>query len=490
MSETQTRANPSSGQPADLARWVIATRFSSESGHRRLIFCNDAYYYWHPSGTWTVQTQQWLSDLLWQHLSDAFFTFVDAKGNERTTRVNPTINLIANVEAAIRAFVSSGVNTIPRWIGVPPDDMPNPNFLIPFKNGLLDIIATAREGKYIIHPREENFLTTGLVNVDFDPDATSPVWDECLRQWSDGDEDWQTCRNRAYGNCLIPYRGYAKWLLEYGQPRSGKGTGTNSVLGKLLGYPAMQTVKVNNLVDPFGLVGPSKSQVLVIAEADELTHSQDGRKVVALLKSAIGGDPVPVRRMYSHDMTPTKLRFFPIIQCNEMPHLPDASRGLLTKMIGLHFRRSYSGKVDLSLGDKLYRELPGIARTLADACVDLYRDYGKYPIPESTTEVVNTYIAMNNPVDAFLSECFVEDPDGIITNDELCTRRASWESDSGIRLTASNGKPVSDQYLTKTILEKSGWPISKARIANTDADTGVVTRTRGLKGLRFRSPKQ
>jgi hypothetical protein len=474
----KNRSSLTSASPADIANWVIANFFTDSA--TRLLYCDGAdLFYYHPSGQWTVKDPGWLTNELWRILSDAVYEVKTPDGT-RSRRVCPTKSLIENVVSAISAFCQVDASTLPKWLNY--SNNADPRFLIEFKDCILDIKASAAKSQYVVLEKNQNLLNTSVLSVPFSPDALCPLWDDLSLQWGCGDPTWVECRNRCYGYALLPFRGYAKWLLEYGKPRSGKGTATNAVLSSLLSTPNIYFTKVRNLADTFGLDGPDKSQVLVIGEADELTTPSEGRAIVSILKSAVGGDPVPIRIMYTRGQQNRVLRCFPIMQCNEMPHLPDSAQGLMSKMIPLYFGKSFAKSQDHTIPSRLQHELPGIARCWVDAAIRLVASSGNFSIPSTSTDVLHSYNLANNPVEAFLSEYFIEDPTGFVPADEIRACRKRWEAETGMRIKRSDGNRISDQHLLASLVERTAWDIHRDRRSYRNA-SNKITAVRGLTGL-------
>jgi hypothetical protein len=102
-------------------------------------------------------------------------------------------------------------------------------------NGTLDL----RTGKLREHRRED--LLTKLAPVRFDPTATAPLWERCLRRWMAENDDLVEYLRRVVGYAMTAnVREQCLWFL-YGLGSNGK-SAFLQVLLHLLGDYAMQAV--------------------------------------------------------------------------------------------------------------------------------------------------------------------------------------------------------------------------------------------------------
>ena len=92
----------------------------------------------------------------------------------------------------------------------------------------------------------------------------------------------------------------------------------------------------------------------------------------------------------------------PFLIGNKVPNLPNAGRGLSSKMVPMTFNVSFEGAEDYDLMDQVRAELGGIASALGLAAARLVGDNGKFPLTESGKMVMEKYLRVGSPADWFL----------------------------------------------------------------------------------------
>ena len=114
------------------------------------------------------------------------------------------------------------------------------------------------------------------------------------------------------------------------------------------------------LARPFGLAPLIDKPVAILPDA-RLSGRPDNAAITECLLSISGEDDQTVDRKHLPAWTgrlPTRF----VLISNELPRLRDASGALASRLILLRFTRSFYGREDVGLFDRLSRELPGILR--------------------------------------------------------------------------------------------------------------------------------
>jgi putative DNA primase/helicase len=110
---------------------------------------------------------------------------------------------------------------------------------------------------------------------------------------------------------------------------------------------------------------------------------------------------------------------------NEVPRLADASGALAGRFVTLVLTRSFFGKEDLDLTDKLLTELPGILNWALDGW-DRLQKQGHFTVPASSKEVMQELEHLSSPILKFIEdECF-HTPEGRVAVDELFVAWTQW----------------------------------------------------------------
>jgi putative DNA primase/helicase len=233
------------------------------------------------------------------------------------------------------------------------------------------------------------------------------------------------------------------------------------------------------LAGNFGLDGVEFSRVLCVSEVSELA-SRDGEVAVRVLKNILGRDPISINAKYKRQVRNVIVNAAPWMQANEMPQLPNKGRGLSGKMLVLPFERSFEGKEQHDLMDRLKGELAGIAVWALNGAIKLEAaaDEDKFPPTGSGMQVVRDYHLANHPFDYFLEARFVKNPGGVVAISIVQREWQDWLRTNGNGLVRQDARQVGRNSLTRRLISESSWVLNKIR-------TGPEG-TRALGGLSLK----
>lgn len=304
---------------------------------------------------------------------------------------------------------------------------PAPRDVIALRNGLLD--TTTRQ----LLPPNPSFFTLNALDFDYTPDAPSPVlWTKFLTDlWSD--EADPTVIDTHSINTLQEWFGYLiksdtsqqKMLFLIGPTRSGKGT-IARILGKVVGEKNLAGPTLGSLTGQFGL-GPLYGKGVAVISDARLSGRADTAVVVERLLSITGEDTQTVDRKHLRQID-VKLNARIVILSNELPKLNDASGALVNRMILIRFIKSFLGKEDTNLTDKLTGELPGILLWALDG-LDRLRQRGRFLQPPSSAELIQDMAELSSPISSFVRERIILDRKATIPIKEAFGEWKRWCED-------------------------------------------------------------
>jgi P4 family phage/plasmid primase-like protien len=231
---------------------------------------------------------------------------------------------------------------------------------------------------------ERGFPCVALPGVDCWCDDPQSI--ESLQEW--------------FGYLLTHDTRQQKLLLLVGPKRSGKGT-IARVLTALVGKGNVAAPTLGGLATNFGMWPLIGKSVGIISDA-RLSGRADQAAVVERLLSITGEDSITVDRKNMQPITlrlPTRF----VILTNELPKLSDASGAIVSRVILLHTNRSFYGREDHDLTDKLLAELPGILLWAIEGWRRL-RARGRLLQPETGLESLGEINDLASPVAAFIRE--------------------------------------------------------------------------------------
>jgi putative DNA primase/helicase len=117
---------------------------------------------------------------------------------------------------------------------------------------------------------------------------------------------------------------------------------------------------------------------------------------------------------------------------NELIKLRDDSGALPGRFITFRMTQSFWGREDLTLGDTLKAERPGILNLALDA-LDQLRDRDYFLQPQSGLEMARELAELASYITLFVRECCVIGPEHEVYVHTLYSRWQSWCGAKGIR---------------------------------------------------------
>lgn len=452
-------------EPMKLAAWVVEQAFPGEDVPH-LVYIKDSFWEFY-KGYWVRRSDGVMKSRLYQELEDAQAWVVTSKGHT-LKRVQPSRHLIEDVLEALRSLptVKRDFESIPVWL----DGFDwNPEECVGFKDV---VVRLHTDGSVETRPRTAAWFDVSVVPVDYQLTATCPLWERCIEQWSLGSTEWKTLLQRWMGYCIMNHRKYAKWLLMYEKSRAGKGTIARTI-EHLVGAEGFQGAGVEDFTGVFALMGLETAKVLSLTEVHD-TEKKVYERLGAILKRILGGDPHRIHIKYREPLNNVLIQAAPMMQANEMPKIPDRSGSISSKLLLLPFgwsTRDPGNQEDPYLKDKLAAELPGIALWALKGASDLMRTNGEFPVVADAAEAQEEFQIQNAPMDSFLEEFFVKNPEGFVSTGLL------WDAWERWRLKHRKPAIYYQNTIRQAVKENTSWPLRFARPGG---------KARGLKGISVR----
>lgn len=332
--------------------------------------------------------------------------------------------------------------------------------------GVEDILST---------PRTSGWVSSCGTSFTYDPEAECPLWEKTVAEWADGDPEWSKLLGRCMGAALVPYRDWQRFIFMLGKVRGGKGV-IMRLMMDLLGQSGVASRSLDDIADRNGLWGADVAGILFIDEVQDMDNAT-GERTAGNLKKIIGQSPVRIQDKYIAGQE-TTLPVMLWMAANQLPNLPDKGSGMSSKMLVLPFTKSFLGKEDLTLEDRLRDELPGILNWCLRHVQDLRRlkEEGNkkdlWPETKAGAKMRDQYRLMANPWDAFLDEYFLpSDKKGYISKARVRTMFKGWASKNHIKVPGHN-------YIISKMLSESSWDILEGQVMSTGE--------RVLRGIRLK----
>ncbi|MBT3989213.1 MAG: hypothetical protein HOE97_01720 [Rhodospirillaceae bacterium] len=278
--------------------------------------------------------------------------------------------------------------------------------LLNLKNGTLVLEGVCQN----LHPHDRTQRITGVLPIEYDPEATAPEFYRFLNRIQPLQER-QIFLQKLVGCCLTGLTREQAIFFFYGDGANGKSVFLNCLAGILGDY--CQTLPFESIQhnsrrsggdatpDLARLVG---SRLVRISEPEKGARFSEGQ-----LKSLTGGEPISVRKLFKEGFEYTP-EFKIILSGNFRPEIRGNDHGIWRRMVLVPFEEVLSEHEQVPDLDKklIAKEAPGILNWALDG-LRMYLEEG-LTLPPSIKSAVEMYQDENNPVGRFVSQNLIYDP--------------------------------------------------------------------------------
>ena len=416
MSEEKKTKKETKKETTDYTK--LATRYCDEKLTRHSDLTYGACFYRGSTYIYDGKKYAMLNDLDFNHRIRDYF---------REEEIPQSNHLIGNVAPIVQNLIRKDTldyPAMPFYTGK--EQFPNPKNIIAYENGLLDLASmTLRE-------HTPHWVSPNCLPYDFDPTATCPKWEAFLQEIFEGCEDQIEVLQEWFGYCSCWDTSLQKFLMLVGQPRAGKGI-LGEVLRQLVGEENTTGFSLFDFENKHCLV-PLVGKMIAYCGEVELKGCTKRGQLLAKLKDITGEVPQIIDQKFNPNPYTAMITARLVIACNQVPAFYETTSALADRIILLRFNKSFAGREDYELKDKLCKELSGISNW-AMVGLKRLRTQGRFSTSQSQREAVNEFKRENSPTLAFIQDCLIVE------------RRLDPGNLTGVELT---DKPIS---ITKKRLE-------------------------------------
>jgi putative DNA primase/helicase len=394
------------------ARKMVEAHLMTPDG-LRVIHYYRGNFYWYANGFYRPAEEGEARRAVWDFLDAA-----SKLDNGRPEPFQPNMTSVSNVTDALAAVCQVGGLELPAWL---PNtqaygaDLPPHEFLV-VANGLLHVPSGE------LYPHTPAFFSLNAAEMEFDPSAMAPTWLSFLDEVFDDDHESRSTIQEWFGYCLTPDTSLQKAMFLVGPPRGGKGI-ISRTLRSLIGPRNVTSPTLHSLQGEFGMQSLIGKQLATINDV-RLGRRADPSTVAERLLAITGEDPVSVnRKNQSFWEGRLKTRF--MLLSNELPHFTDSSVALINRFIVVQFTRSWLGKEDITLENRIQQELSGILNWALEGYRRLHAR-GYFVQSKSALDAIQAMEDLASPIRAFVRDCCIVEPDQEVLSRSLFDRWEFW----------------------------------------------------------------
>jgi putative DNA primase/helicase len=119
-----------------------------------------------------------------------------------------------------------------------------------------------------------------------------------------------------------------------------------------------------------------------------------------------------------------------VILSNELPKFRDSSGAIANRLLILQMTKSFLGREDQTLDDRLAAELPGILMWARVGLDRLVRN-GRFTVPGASADAANLMMDLASPMSAFIRDRCVRDIGATVELDVLYLAWKGWAEENG-----------------------------------------------------------
>ena len=297
------------------------------------------------------------------------------------------------------------------------DEIFNRKPIFNFRNGVLEL----ETGKFREH--SEIDMSSIQVAYDYDEKAKCPKWEKFISEIMANRETSIKLLQEMTGYVLFNDCKLQKAFFLVGDGANGKSVFLN-IIRTVFDEANVSSVEMSSLTEPFQRICLINSLVNISTETNSSVKGAE-----SIFKQIVAGDPI--NGCYKNkDFIVFKPRCVMISACNEYIKSRDTTFGFLRRICFIDFPCKFEGdKADLTLEDKLKKELPGIFNWAYEGYKRLKKQNKLTETPEQE-EIMGEFISLMNPVAAFIEECLSNEND-VVEYSELYRRYVSWTKEAG-----------------------------------------------------------
>jgi putative DNA primase/helicase len=338
-------------------------------------------------------------------------------------------NLVRHaLKSESRAKIENMIYTSRPYVPVSIEELDRCPMLLNAKNGTVDLTT----GELL--PHDKGKMITKLVDIDYDPDAKCPHWEEFINLVAGGDNALAYFIQVAVGYTLSGLTDESALFFLYGDGANGKTTFTEAIRRMMGDYA--QRIDIEALLQSWGNSNVATPHVANMAGARFVLASEipENRKLnESLIKDLTGGDSMTARYLHENPFTFTPVHKLWIFG-NHQPKVSGRDLGIWRRLKVIPFvvtspegiRRPMSAVLDM-----FDTEMPGILAWAVRGCLFWQGANLADAEPQSVRDATKEYKSEQDVFQQFLDENTESHPDYSVDKKHFYTTWRNWCEDMG-----------------------------------------------------------
>ena len=355
------------------------------------------------------------------------------------------------------------IDEFKKYVIVKHGEFDKEDMLLNTESGYVDLSS----GELHDHDIDKKFSHQTVAEYSDNVDA--PLWDKFLNQIFNNDEELIHYVQKAIGYSFTGSVDEQCLFILNGRGRNGKSVFSN-VVSDVAGNYAKQ-MNVQTIVAKKNQSGSANSDIARLEGARIVTSSElneGDRFDESLVKQLTGGDKILARFLYGSEFE-YKPKFKIWMATNHLPIIRGTDDGIWRRIKIIPFNIQIpKEKVDKKLEYKLKAEYTGILNWIVQGAI-MWQQEGLED-PEAVKQVIETYRAEMDPLDAFLEECCTTGQNYSIKAREMYDAYHEWAKESEEYKMSLNkfGREMSKKLLR--VKRRDGWYYVGLKLKEPDSD--------------------
>ncbi len=262
-----------------------------------------------------------------------------------------------------------------------------------------DWVIDLTKGSVLPQHPEHNITKMGGCN--FDEDAKCPIWERCVNEWMDGNEQVIKYLQMILGYCLTGDITARIFPIFHGQGVNGKSTCVNAVCDILGDYATLGSEDL--LAEKKMPQHPTDIMKLQGRRLVLVDESKKNMKLRTSLVKRFTGDTRLTGRLMRQDFQDFSITHKLILMTQNLPIITETADAIWDRVHLLRWNRQFDeNERDTNLAEKLRKEYPGILNWLIQGCLNWQKAGRKITRPESVQQAGFEYRAESDPLDDFI----------------------------------------------------------------------------------------